>query len=291
MKQQYFNRWEFLQAFSLVDNNPLEAKRKYEQYLEKYPKDYSAYTYYIAVLITIGKFYLAEKTLNELEKIYNEDKSFLTELDKLEILEKEIFIIKLRLLLYKEKYQELYDFCLKNEYKIKAMNLNAIFLYCNKKLNKISNLTRNHKSYLFRQIIEYDENDFLEHIKKHLADFNADVEVPNKNIFKPDFPIYEIVEEVKKYIPSNKKLMTGLYQDEYVFKYDSCGRDNNKLVDYFKIISFHNTKNFITMVPVVEGENLPHVDLNYLIEPSNNKIKQLTQTQKFNKKYRKKESN
>ena len=37
-----------------------------------------------------------------------------------------------------------------------------------------------------------------------------------------------------------------------------------KLVNYFKVVTFHDSTNFITMYPSTECENLPCVDLNYM---------------------------
>ena len=51
MVNKYFNEWEFQQALSFSKNNPLEAKLKYEKYLNKYPKDYSTYLYYVSTLM------------------------------------------------------------------------------------------------------------------------------------------------------------------------------------------------------------------------------------------------
>ena len=58
---------------------------------------------------------------------------------------------------------------------------------------------RDINSYLFRQIVSYDENDFIDHIKKHTADSNCDKDDPNKNIFSTDFPVDKIIDEIKKY--------------------------------------------------------------------------------------------
>ena len=59
-----------------------------------------------------------------------------------------------------------------------------------------------------------------------------------------------------------------------------------KITDYFKVICFHNTSNFITMLPVAEGEFLPHVDLNYMLSESNHKVKIKSQIDKFNQRYK-----
>ena len=38
---------------------------------------------------------------------------------------------------------------------------------------------------------------FLEHIQKHMADYNQDLENPNEFIFTPDFPMDKVLNEVK----------------------------------------------------------------------------------------------
>ena len=72
----------------------------------------------------------------------------------------------------------------------------------------------------------------------------------------------------------------------YVFKYDNCGKHDNKIANYFKIICFHNTQDYITMFPCSNCENLPYVDLNYLVNSNDiPKVKTLSQIEKFNKRY------
>ena len=77
------------------------------------------------------------------------------------------------------------------------------------------------------------------------------------------------------------------YDDTYIFKYDKCGRVGNRLVDYINVVCFHNTRDIITVLPVNYGENLPHVDLNYMIEDKPQKeIKRVSAVEKFNKRFK-----
>lgn len=290
--KRFFNTWEFEQAYNIFHNlhNPIDAKFLFEEYLKKYPKDYLAYTYYISVLITLGEFEKAEKHLNSLKFLFN-NKQLSFETDKLYALERRIIANTLRLLAYQEKFEELYQYYLINQNKInhidKDMNLNHIVFYCKFKLGKLDSTKRAHKTYLFRQIIKYDYNDFLAHIKKHLADFNQHVNISNQSIFVPDFPLEKVLDEIKKLIPSDKKLYTGFFENSYIFKYDECGKDYNKLTNYFKVVCFHNTNNIITIYPSIENNYVPFIDLNYLKE-NNDKplVRRLSQTEKFNLKYK-----
>lgn len=260
MEHKYYDKWEFIQALDLFENNPLESKRLFEIYLLKYPKDYSAYTYYCSTLVCLGEFEKAEKELNYVEKIFIHHKHFIDQ-QKIESFEQKILFIKIKLLTYTKRYEELYKVlcnCPK-EY------MKPIFFYCKKQIGLLDLNRRGPNSYLFRQINNYSEKDFLEHIQKHLADYNMLEDKRNSNIFVPDFPLYKVIEEIKKYIPSNNRTYPGFFENVYIFKYNGCGREDNKLVDYFKVICLHDTQEFITMCPVSKCENLPYIDLNYLV--------------------------
>lgn len=279
MKTKYFNEFEFKSAFEFIDKNPFIAKTKFENYIKKYPTDYSAYPYYISSLIIIGNFDEAEKHLRYLEQIKYTNDSFKHQLGKMKILKNNVYFSYFKLLSYQHKYNELYKFCKDNFSIIVDLKLTSLVFYCRKKLNLLDKSTREGNTYLYRQILDYDEEDFLDHIKKHLADFNKDLDVPNSNIFSPNFPISKVIEAVKNCIPSDKRLLTGFYEDTYVFKYDYCGRVNNKITNYFKVVCFNDTNDIITMFPTTNCEELPFVDLNHLnltINIENSKVKKLS---------------
>ena len=155
-----------------------------------------------------------------------------------------------------------------------------------KKLSNKLNISRDQlNSYLYRQIYEYRESEFMEHISKHMADYNQNIDNPNTSIFVPEFPINEIISEIKKHIPSNKRLLPGFIDDAYYFKYDECGRSNNKIVNYFRVVCFHDTQNFITMYPITDCKDLPYIDLNYLKKDDKPIVKRKSRIELFNQKY------
>ena len=86
-------------------------------------------------------------------------------------------------------------------------------------------------------------------------------------------------------IPNENKLSWGFIEDTYIFKYDGCGRDNDRLVDYFKVVTFKNSKDIITMCPSCDCEEFSHVDLNYLNDKEEQKVKKISQIDKFYKRY------
>jgi len=287
MKKLYYNKWEFLNAINLMESDPYEAKIRLENYISKYPNDYCAYVYYAFILTNLGEFEKAENIINKTEKQAYQDVIFTNNKNNNSFFNI-IISAKIKILSFTERYDELNRLCLQHKDKIKELNFNHALFYSNKKLGKLDLNKRQKNSYLFRQIVEYKESDFLEHIQKHLADYNSDIDDPNACIFSSNFPLEKILEEIKKYIPSDKRIFPGDCDNLYTFKYDSCGKVNNKNADYFTIICFHNTKDIITMYPSLNGKNLPHVDLNYL-NPlnTNSNVKKLSRIERFNQKYNK----
>lgn len=288
MEQKYFNKWEFDSIIKLMDTNPYKAKREFEEYLNEYPQDYLAYAYYASTLIILQEYKEAEKMLKKAEYLMNQDNHYANNFEKVKTTNENIVFDKLKLLTYQGKYRELiniYDYA---RVKLRGdKDIESVLLYCQKQIGEAKQNRETGQSYIFRQILEYDEKDFLHHIKKHLADFNSTLDNPNKNVFVPDFPIKDVVKEIRNNIPSDKKLCPGFYDDIYFFKYDKCGRVDNRLVDYIKVVCFHNTSDIITILPVEFGEYIPHVDLNYMVEEKPVKeIKRKSAIEKFNQRFK-----
>lgn len=284
MNKNHFNVWEFKQVLDLAEKDPISARVLYEEYLKKYPDDYSAYTYYCSNLITLGELELAEKVLNYVEKEYVKKNSF-NKKYRIEKFEYNLFFVRIKLLSYQEKYEELYKLCVKNISRVVDKSLNSVWFYSKKRTGRLNDEKRDVNSYLFKQIVRYEESDFYKHIEKHLSSYNENVDVPNSTVFEENFPLKEVVEEIKKYIPSDKRLFLGFYDDIYYFKYDECGRENKKLVNYFKVVCLHNSQDFITMCPMNCDENLPYIDLNYMKKEEPSKVKRLSQIDRFNQRY------
>ncbi len=283
MNNKYYDTWEFKQALAKLDVNPFDSVSKLEEYLKKYPRDYSMHAYYAYSLITIGELSRARKTLDYLEREAFKDFHFMKQKDKVEALRRNIIFNKIRFLSYIEKYDDLYNFYLNNKKRIKDMDINDVVFYSCMKAGMLDPNKRKDHRYLFRQILEYKESDFLDHVQKHLADYNVNVEEPNKNVFSSKFPLDKVLEEMRKYFDSSKSLHTVFFEDSYVFKYDACGRADDRLVDYFKVVCFHNTKNIITMCPISNAANLPFIDLNYMVEEKAEKVSRID---RFNKRFK-----
>lgn len=280
---QYYNLFEFRRACSFINTNPLRAKELFEEYFEKYPNDLSSKPYYIYTLIILGKLEEAKANLEQLKiDIYSNPK-FYKQKAKLKQVLNGIQLNELRILARERRYQEFYDYLRKTN----CLNDDKqISLFYRKKLG-LENHPRNYNSYILNQIIEFHEEDFLDHIKKHTADYNKDFDYPNLAIFSPDFPLEDILTEIKNYIPSDKHLWYGFFEDAYIFYYPNCGRVNHKLVDYFKVVCFDdNDCNLITMYPAANCDMLPATDLSYINQEDKPKVKTLSPIEKFNRRYR-----
>ncbi len=284
MKNQHFDLWEFHNITSLIENNPLEAKIRFENYLNKYKNDYSAYSIYTYVLIILGYFEEAETIINYVNDSYLLEQSYPDK--RKELTKKDIIFNTFKLLFYQNRFEELYQYIQEHRNDVETLKLGPIEYLCNKYFDLPLPDYKEKNSYLFTQLANYSEEAFLEHIKKHQEEYNQNIEEPNNCIFSSDFPIKTIYEEIKKNLATYPMIHPGFFEDAYIFKYDNCGRVNNKVVNHFKLVAVHGTNNFITMCPIENGKYLPQTDLNYLYQEKNKpKTKTLSQIDKFNKRY------
>ena len=119
------------------------------------------------------------------------------------------------------------------------------------------------------------------------ADYAYEMKYVSNSVFVPEFPIDMVLNEAKKYIPSDKCFCPGGIGRTYIFKYDNCGRDCYHMTDYFKVICFNNTQNIVTVTPSNLNEiKFPFVDLNYLKDKENLSVNRVSQIDKFYKKYK-----
>lgn len=290
MFKEYFNKVECTKLINLIEVDPFSAKIGFEKYLENYPYDYYARCVYASVLIVLRDFESAQSVLDDVDLNLKKNNHFSASLEKKNLKQKDLFFSVVKLYSYMDRYEELYEYILKHVSLSKECRIfNMMVLYCQKNLGLLEIKRQNARSYLHRQIIEYQKSDMLEHIKDHLADYNATMTVPDSNVFVPDFPLDEVLKEIKKYMPSEKRLCYGLIDDTYIFKYDYCGKDNNRLTNYFKVICFKQSGDIITMCPVYGCDKLPYIDLNYIKKDDceYSKVKVLSQKEKFYNRYKK----
>ena len=104
---KYFDNWEFNKIIPLIETNPFEAKIRFEEYLKKYPKDYTTYPFYISTLITLRELNEAEKVLEYITTIIDQDIKYVNNYKnntRSKLLNEHILTVKVKLLLYQDKY-------------------------------------------------------------------------------------------------------------------------------------------------------------------------------------------
>lgn len=293
MAKDYFNRKAMLKIIDMQAYDPYSAKKMYEEYLIEFPNDYNTYILYANVLTTIGLLDDAEKVLNDVKDAILRDKVFMRKYkDRLEKIDLDMLLATAKLLCYQNKYEELRVLCRKYNAQMKEVGLNSLVFFCMKKCGVLTDDPSKHQlSYSFSQIVSYNHEKFLEHIKPHFALYSDEVTLTD-SYFLYDFPLQKVIEEVKKNIPSDKKLYVGTHDNIYYFKYDDCGKCGAKSRNYFKVVCLHNSTDIITMYPCDEGEKLPYVDLNYIKGKQEEKpVKRKSQTEKFRARYQKDKPN
>ena len=283
-----YDNYEFGNIVNTIKEDPFLSLELIDEYLSIYPTDYAMYSFKATNLIMLRRFDEAKEAIEYAIVMANNDVKYKSLEGRLEIFNEYVIFSKLQLLMYSEEYESAYKYAMDN-YNIivntdNPFNNKLVFTFLKKQMG-IEMPRQGEDRYLYNQIVDYQKSDFLEHIKKHLADCTEE-SMDEKFVFVPDFPLDKVLDELYKLIPSDNGLCTALFDNMYVFKYDECGRVDNKLTNFFIVATFHNTNEFITMCPVSISDNYPYIDLNYL-KPKKEMVRarRLSQIEKFNNKY------
>ena len=289
-RKDHFNEHEFNKIRVIAENDPEKGLELYEKYFKLYPEDYSAYTYYASVLISTGKLDQAKKIIKNVEKQLNTNKLYLNNKSRFEFLKFNILFCTIKLLMFEKKWAEALELYNKNSTFLDDIGPEVKF-YIEKQLNMIDTSRRRFdESYILRQIRIYREDDFRDHMKKHEQDYNTNIKEVSISYFSYDFPMDKAIDEIKKHIPGDKRHKTGFFEDAYTFKCIGCGRYGDKIVDYFKVITFRDTGDIITMCPVPnhfdsdEEEKFVTKDITEIYNKKG-KEKVISGIDRFNKRY------
>ena len=262
-----------IEELSLI--NPKSALEKLEAYLEKYPNDYYAHTLYANYLVLLRRFDEAYEEIKYAEKAIFKDSQLKKHEEKYYCKINCLAYAKLKYYLYTDDYENAHDVimnCIDSSGS--TLTYKTVF-YIKNKLNTCDKMNYFEESYSVKQILEYSEERMLNHIRKHLTEGNDDKIVPNSNVFVRDFPIYDVLQEAKKYLVDENAVYLGLVEDDYFFKYDACGKEKNKYVDYFKIVCFHGKSDIITVLPISKYNEVSYIDLTHMNSNSIDNCKQL----------------
>ncbi|MBE6160982.1 MAG: hypothetical protein E7158_02000 [Firmicutes bacterium] len=221
-----------------------------EDYIEKNRNDENALLSYISLLITVGRF---EDALYCIKSI--EDSLSLTN-----NIYKHIVYLKLKVMMYMGDYERALDI-IDNAYKFLQSMINDIGyykVYCEQRVYK--NKDKNeYDNYIVKQFIDYSFADFIMYCK-NLYCKKSEIEFFDCESMKI------LLVEINKLLPNKECLHKGFIEDNYYFKYDNCAIVNGVSVDYFTVITLHESANILMMYPQEKIYNLPYTDLNYLRE-------------------------
>ena len=288
-KNRFFNSDYYRNILNQGSFDPVKAITLMEEYISTYYNDIYSFSSYASLLITVGRFDEAKEILDKLQREAENNKKYNSLEDGIrgDTLFKNLLFVKLRYYIYSGQYEEAYNFILENENKIsekKGISLLTEKLFCSKKMG-VEHEKEKFERYLYRQIVEYSERDFLEHIKKHFQENVINIANKTESLFYFEFPFEKIYEEIKKSIPGEKRLFKGIIEDTYYFKYDNCGKTNGVNTNYFVVKVLHDSSDIITIHPELGSETLPYVDLNYLKEEEKTRVRRLSQIDKFKQRY------
>jgi len=263
----------------MVENRFEEAISEWYKYIEGYPEDLDGYSYCADCYMSIGDFESANKLL---------EKGIIVSRIREQSKEQHIFF-KIKLLSCQGKYIE----CLKlvkenvSMFKKNDWNYYSTLIYLKKQLGILEcndyEFVKGH--YLLSQIVSYDEDLAIEHIKKHIYSDNNN----NEFLFDDKFPLSDIYYKLRKeglLLENKNKIYNSAICNEHIFKYEANGHIGSKLVDYFLVITLKDTNEVITMCPYDNIGRVECIDLTPVVKESPNQ-KRLTQIEKFNLKYQK----
>lgn len=141
-------------------------------------------------------------------------------------------------------------------------------------------------SYLASQIANYSENRALEHILKHNS---ADYMKEEHSIIEDEIYIKGLFDRIKKLFETAVPLSVANFTNIYYFEYPDISKVFSKEgypYKYLKVVAFSDTKKIITIYPIFSKERIEIV--NSLKQEEKQKVKRMSQIEKFNNRYNKK---
>ena len=279
-RKYYDDKW-FKYILGLLDSKRFEqALIEFADYIESFPYDVCARTSYASLLTDF-------KRLEEAETIINE--TIITKKTKA-INKRELLKVKIKLLCYQHKYDECYNLFVDNGdiFKLDFDDYYSSLVFLKKKLSLPISDEVCSKSYTVAQIVSYSEERAIEHIKKHVDNFDS----KEGSCFNSDFPVEEVYHKLRQILPIETDLYSysGIGRVVYIFKYEGNGRYFRKVTDYIRVVCVQDTNEIITMYPYENSQNLQFIDIDFgikRVEEEKPRTKRLSQIDKFNQRYNK----
>lgn len=137
--------------------------------------------------------------------------------------------------------------------------------------------------YIRGQVIEYDEEESLNHINKHLTGNEENISYFNEGI-----NITYLFNLIKNNIDNSKKVNIEEMMEIHYFGIGNIGKFNDEYCNFVKVVVIPNTNNIISMYPTnsVDYNYVSNIEVDYdKLFKRDNKVKTMSRIDKFNKKY------
>lgn len=274
-KRKKHNNWDWIYGIQkLYDKRDYnKCLRFIKEYLVEYPESLVAAQLYLKILMKLNKIEEAQEYLETNKEYICDNKFYLY-----------------RIAIFNNDYQKAYELLPEvieeaKQYKVdyyEGVYPSKIFL--EKHLNILDeNIDINELSYTEQQIISYDEQKALEHIKKHQEeDENKIVHT----LFEPELDLEELFYFVQNNLDSTKSYCR-LITDNYIFEYPEVKNrleKANYLYKFLHVVTIKDTENIITIYPFFLNKKIEEV---IPLEEVKTKVKIPTQIEKFNNRYNK----
>ena len=270
MINQYFDNEETKRILELSKRNIDECIKEYQEYIRKYPKDYTNRPYYISQLITIRELEVAKFQLEKLQDAAYADEEFTKIKNRVYRFKYNVFFSKLKAKMYEGNYHSAYELIINNEWLINKFDgkYQVPLLMCQVKtgINK-PHIEIKDDFYTLKQISNYSEDEFLDKMNLHIDD-GSDI----GNRFSKDFPFAEFYKRLKSNEIKGNKLYLGFIDNTTYYKFDRCGYVNGIETDYFRTVALHGTDDYLVIYPTLEGQNMRYTDLNNTLSKNKSKI-------------------
>lgn len=274
-KEKLYDAKWFYKIKSIAKNGDTKkAERFLIEYMDKYPDDQYALTLFITLCFQNNEIEKAEECIKNIPSENTYDRT----------------VQWYHYFYMKDDYDKAYELLLKilDDKTInrecdfyKELYFQRCFLESELKINSGIIYT----GYKSCQMINYDRNLAIEHIKCH--EVMEDKE--RHTLFEEEIDIEKLFEQVEIRIKDDIPFFKDETTHCYFFKYPEIENiDFIKGVQfkYIKVITIRNTHNIISMYPIFTKNKLyTAVSLEKEYEDTKSKIKTLSQIEKFNKRY------
>lgn len=269
--------------------NPYAAVSLHEDYLQSNPDDYIDELHYASELAKVDRLEEAEQELYRVKRQYfkmlmeyeescgiaipsdydthQENGIPLYQLpEELQCIWKNIIFTQFKILCNQNKLKEALIYFYNHSTFLNQI-ANFVIFYLRQRNDEFGKRERN-AGYLFNQILEYNEKDLRNIVEKRQVYQNKGNKEKKCAYFNSDFPINEVLNEIKGYLPcldtevnESPSNLNALYIDflgeSYVFRCDNCGVVNGKTVNFFKVSVFGGTNNIYEFNPIEGYYDIP----------------------------------